>query len=154
VNLVEHFRQVFAYDDWANREVLNKLRECPNARSLQLFAHILSAERVWFERVQAQKQTFPVWPDFSLETCSAQAEEISTGWKQYLALANDSTLQFALTYKNSIGETWTSNVGDILTHVILHSAYHRGQIAADMRASGHTPAHTDFIHGIRQGLVE
>jgi len=41
-----------------------------------------------------------------------------------------------------------------LTHVIMHSAYHRGQIALEMRAAGMEPAHTDFIHAVRQGLVE
>jgi uncharacterized damage-inducible protein DinB len=29
--------------------------------------------------------------------------------------------------------------------------YHRGQIAADMRASGVEPVYTDFIHAVRQG---
>ena len=42
----------------------------------------------------------------------------------------------------------------MLTHVVMHSAYHRGQIASHMRESGLTPAYTDFIHGIRQGLVK
>jgi len=38
--------------------------------------------------------------------------------------------------------------------VITHSTYHRGQIAADLRAAGVQPAYTDFIHGVRQGLIE
>jgi uncharacterized damage-inducible protein DinB len=42
----------------------------------------------------------------------------------------------------------------VLTHVVMHSAYHRGQIATHMRASGQTPAYTDFIHGVRQGLIK
>jgi uncharacterized damage-inducible protein DinB len=36
----------------------------------------------------------------------------------------------------------------------LHSAYHRGQIAFQMRQTGHAPAYTDFIHGVRQGHVK
>jgi uncharacterized damage-inducible protein DinB len=44
-------------------------------------------------------------------------------------------------------------VDDVLTHVILHSAYHRGQIASAVRAGGETPAYTDLIHAVRQGLV-
>ena len=43
---------------------------------------------------------------------------------------------------------------DILAHVVLHSAYHRGQIAAAVRAGGGEPAYTDMIHAVRQGLVE
>jgi uncharacterized damage-inducible protein DinB len=40
-----------------------------------------------------------------------------------------------------------------LIHVLFHSAYHRGQIALQMRASGLTPAYTDFIHAVRQGSL-
>jgi uncharacterized damage-inducible protein DinB len=47
-----------------------------------------------------------------------------------------------------------SAVQDVLTHVVLHSAYHRGQIASLMRAGGAVPAYTDFIHAVRQGFVE
>ena len=57
-------------------------------------------------------------------------------------------------YKNSKGEAWTSSVLDVLTHVVMHSAYHRGQIASVMRAGGGTPAYTDFIHAARQRLIE
>ena len=40
-----------------------------------------------------------------------------------------------------------------LLHVVMHGAYHRGQIAAAIRAAGGEPAYTDFIHCIRQGFV-
>jgi uncharacterized damage-inducible protein DinB len=63
-------------------------------------------------------------------------------------------LEQSIGYKNSKSEPWTSLVRDILTHVFMHSAYHRGQIAADMRQAGQVPAYTDFIHGVRQGLVK
>jgi len=45
-------------------------------------------------------------------------------------------------------------VQDILTHVLLHSAYHRGQIASQVRSSGEQPPYTDFIHAARQSLIE
>jgi len=38
--------------------------------------------------------------------------------------------------------------------VLMHSAYHRGQVALEMRSAGLQPAYTDFIHGVRQGFVE
>ena len=68
--------------------------------------------------------------------------------------ANEAGLSHPVSYRNSKGENWTNRKDDILLHVIMHSAYHRGQIATDMRAAGFTPASTDFIHGVRQGLVE
>lgn len=116
--------------------------------------HKLSAERLWLERLGLQKQTYPVWPDFSLEQCKLEIEELPKLWQQYLASLKEDSLSRSLNYKNTKGESWTNQRQDILMHVILHSAYHRGQIAADMRAAGLRPAYTDFIHGVRQGLVE
>jgi uncharacterized damage-inducible protein DinB len=40
-------------------------------------------------------------------------------------------------------------VGDMLLHVALHGAYHRGQIALLVRAGGSTPSPTDYIAFIR-----
>lgn len=59
-----------------------------------------------------------------------------------------------VTYSNTKGQQWTSSVGDVLTHVVMHAAYHRAQIAAELRRAGHTPAYTDFVHATRQGFVK
>jgi uncharacterized damage-inducible protein DinB len=63
------------------------------------------------------------------------------------------SLEQQASYTNTKGEDWANTVGDILTHVLLHSAYHRGQVAAEVRAAGLTPALTDYIHAVRQGFV-
>ncbi len=156
MDLVEHLQRLFVYDDWANREVLAVLQQAEPvpARSFKLVSHVLSAERLWLERLQQQKQTHPVWPDFTLQECETEAAELPGLWKSYLDAAREAGLSRLVNYKNSKGEAWTNRKDDILLHVIMHSAYHRGQIATDMRAAGFTPAYTDFIHGVRQGLVE
>lgn len=153
VNVAEHLRRQFVYDAWANREVLNAIRvaDGENKRSLQLMAHILAAERLWLERLKQQSQSVPVWPEPDLCECESQCEQMESLWLEYLNGVTD--LAQVIFYKNSKGEAWTSNIGDVLTHVIMHSAYHRGQIASHMRESGQSPAYTDFIHSVRQGLV-
>lgn len=156
MDTIAHFKRLFAYDDWANREVLNALKsaDVPPARSIKLLAHIFGAERIWFDRMQSAPQSVPVWPEFTLQQCEAQARELPKLWKQFLASMSEADFARTFDYKNSKGERWTSRPDDVLMHVIMHSAYHRGQIAADMRAAGITPAYTDYIHGVRQGLVE
>jgi uncharacterized damage-inducible protein DinB len=156
MDLLDHLRRQFAYDDWANREVLAALRASahPAARPRQLLAHILSAERLWLERILEQPQSLPVWPDFSLEHCQAQLADLARLWREFLVQLSDAGLSEKITYRNSKGEPWTSTVEDILTHVVLHSAYHRGQIASQVRAGGDQPAYTDYIHAVRQGLLE
>ncbi len=156
MTLVDYLRRQFAYNAWANEEVLKTIRSAgaEDSRCLQLMSHILAAERVWIERLKQVPQSVPVWPEPDLVKCEAEASAIAQLWSDYLTGMRDGDLSRAESYKNSKGETWTSTVGDVLTHVVMHSAYHRGQIASHMRASGKTPAYTDFIHAIRQGFVK
>jgi uncharacterized damage-inducible protein DinB len=153
---ISHLKRLFTYDKWANREVLASLRklEKPPTRSVQLLAHIFSAQRLWLERIEARPQSLPVWPNFSLVQCEEEAADVSKWLENYLNGKDHASLSKEIRYTNSKGESFTSEVHDILMHVIMHSVYHRGQIAADMRASGFEPAYTDFIHCIRQRFVE
>ena len=83
MGLLDHLRRQFAYDDWANREVLALLRAggITTGRSVQLMAHIFSAERLWLERLKHQPQSLLVWPEFSLDQCEVQAAELDRLWR-------------------------------------------------------------------------
>ncbi|HEV2469951.1 MAG TPA: DinB family protein [Candidatus Sulfotelmatobacter sp.] len=154
MNLHEYLRRQFAYDAWANREVLGKIRSLDreDARSLQLMLHICAAERLWMDRLKQLPQSVAVWPKFDLAWCESEVAKLESDWPKYLD--DTSELSEAISYKNSKGENFSNAIVDVLTHVTMHSAYHRGQIASHMREMGETPAYTDFIHGIRQGLVK
>ncbi|MFZ1051240.1 MAG: DinB family protein [Candidatus Sulfotelmatobacter sp.] len=156
MDLLEHLRRQFAYDAWANGEVLAVIKASGSGSplALKLLAHILSAERLWLERIMQQPQSLSVWPECDLDQCEAQVAELVQLWREYFGQLSSSVLSKKITYKNSKGESWSSTVQDVLTHVLLHSAYHRGQIASLMRAGGYAPAYTDFIHAVRQGLIE
>lgn len=156
MEILEHVRRQFVYEEWANREVLSAMRANlkANARPRQLMAHILSAQRLWLERLKQQPQSLPVWPESSVEECESQATELGRQWREYFETFLPSHLSDTISYKNSKGEPWTDTVQDILTHALMHSAYHRGQIASQMRGNGQTPASTDFIHAVRQGLID
>jgi uncharacterized damage-inducible protein DinB len=157
VNLADYLRREFAYDEWANREALAAIRGAGDSvvkQPLQLMAHIFAAELLWLERLKQQPQTLPVWPEPDLKQCEELAENMGRLWLQYLDLITAGDVAQSVSYKNTKGEAFTSTIVDILTHVVMHSAYHRGQVASHMRANGLTPASTDFIHAVRQGLVE
>ena len=155
MDLQRHYEKLVNYDEWANLEVIAFLRKAsaPPDRSVKWIAHIIAAEQLWLARILQRESPLPVWPELSIDRCEQQVRELAQSWKDYLA-AGSNLLEQTVSYKNSKGEPWTSAVQDILTHVFMHSAYHRGQIAADMRQSGQTPAYTDFIHSVRRGLVE
>jgi uncharacterized damage-inducible protein DinB len=152
--VIRDLSRLLRYDIWANGETLDSLRqEPPPARSLKWMGHIVGAEYLWLARLREEPAPLPVWPDLGVEQCAARLGELSGMWHGYLADAGANRVAQRVTYTNSKGEEWTSAVEDILTHVTIHSAYHRGQIASDLRAAGQAPAYTDFIHAVRLGLI-
>jgi len=147
--------RLFRYDHWANREALGSVRAIPSppARSLKLIGHIVGAEALWHARLTGREAPLPVWPDLSTGQVETWLGDLEGLWRKYLEHAVPARLDGRVAYVNSRGEAFTSTVEDVLTHVVVHSAYHRGQIAADVRAAGHQPAYTDFIHAVRTGRI-
>jgi uncharacterized damage-inducible protein DinB len=150
---MQHLHKLLRYDVWANRETLGSLEQSAPPRSLMWLAHIVGAEYLWLARLRRYDETISVWPELDVEACGERLDQLSQLWPEYLDDMHESFTE-RVAYTNSRGEAWTNTVEEILTHVVIHSAYHRGQIASDVRASGGTPAYTDYIHAVRQGLIE
>ena len=147
-------KRLFDYDRWANHEALGSLRASPPPpRGLKLMAHIVAAEGLWHARLTGEHPALPVWPDLSHAQCEMWLGDLERLWKPFLERAVPARLGERVTYANSKGDTFSSTVEDVLMHVVMHSAYHRGQIAGDVRAAGGQPAYTDFIHATRTGHI-
>jgi uncharacterized damage-inducible protein DinB len=152
--MIGHLSRLLRYDAWANQETLQSLRQgTAPARSLRWMGHIIGAEYLWLARLNRSPAPMPVWPDLSVQDCELRIRELSRRILDVIPSTVDS-LSRKVSYTNSKGEAWTSTLEDILTHVVIHSAYHRGQIASDLRTAGQKPAYTDYIHAVRQGLIE
>ena len=152
---IERFRREFAYDAWANREVLRALESAapPPPSCVRWLAHVVGTEFLWLARIRNEKSAHPVWPEFTLREIEAKIGENRALWKSYVDELDERELSRDFGYKNSKGEPWNSRVEDVLTHVLLHGSYHRGQIASALRAAGVDPPLTDFIHAVRSGHV-
>jgi uncharacterized damage-inducible protein DinB len=91
MDAIAHYTRLFAYDAWANHEVLANLRaaQTPPPRVLKYVAHILAAERLWLERLEQREEKPPVWPEFTLDQCQQQTGELARLWKNYLAALSE-----------------------------------------------------------------
>jgi uncharacterized damage-inducible protein DinB len=155
--MLNHLHKQFAYNNWANNEAFASLDRMSPAppRAVPFLAHILAAERLWLMRLQrVPTDGFDVWPRWNIEQCEREMPELTGLWDRYLQRLTPDTLKEIVPYRNSKGEEWRNSVLDVLTHVIIHSGYHRGQIAAEVRRFGGEPAYTDYIHALRQSLIE
>jgi uncharacterized damage-inducible protein DinB len=146
-------QKLLRYDNWANRETLNSLGRNAPPKSLKWMAHIVGAELLWLARLRNEPPVMAVWPDLDLNGCSDGLDEASRQWSAYLRSGGVHPYD-NVSYRNSKGETWTNTVEDVLIHVTIHSAYHRGQIAADVRSAGSEPAYTDYVHAARRKMFE
>lgn len=145
--MTSRLAQLFAHLRWADRRTLEGLRSLPNRdeRAHRWYAHILGSEHTWLSRIEGRPPRLPVWPEISLEDCEALAAENHAAFDALARSLDDAALDRVVRYTTGTGDTYESQLGDILLHVALHGQYHRGQVAAAVREGGGTPVATDYI---------
>jgi uncharacterized damage-inducible protein DinB len=149
---LDSFRQLFEYDYWANQEALRSISTLNAApeRILKIAGHIVGAQRLWLGRLEAPGSAAPApWPVMRLEEANAAVNEMHERWKSFLGNLAPERLDEDLVHRNSKGTEFRAPVRDVLMQLVVHGAYHRGQIAAVVRQSGGTPPSTDYITYVR-----
>lgn len=151
---MKQIARLLAHMEWANQRVLDVLKQLPEIpdQPRVLFAHLLIAERMWMLRLRNEDTSgVEVWPDYSLAELDQLANANQAGYRMFLEKIDEAGgLDEPVSYRTTTGEDHTTKVRDILTHVALHGAYHRGQISALLRNAGHEPMTTDFVEFVRQ----
>jgi uncharacterized damage-inducible protein DinB len=149
--MLDYLTKLFDHLAWADARVLEGLRSAPgtDSRALEIYAHILGAEHVWLTRIEERPASEAVWPQLTLERCEALAARNVDGFRSLLATLSPQDAQREVSYRNSAGQAFHTSLEDILLHVAMHGAYHRGQVALLVRASGGIPVPSDYIAFVR-----
>lgn len=146
-------REMFDYDYWANCEALASLNTVGGdaERPRKYFSHVLGAQRIWLARFESpEPPSAEPWPALSVDECRAAIEEVHRHCIALLSKLTPEKLDENLKYRNLKGVEFQTPIRDVLMHLIMHSAYHRGQVAAAVREAGGKPAATDFTVYIRK----
>jgi uncharacterized damage-inducible protein DinB len=145
-DMISHLTPLFEHMAWADARVLASLRDAPDSeRALTLYSHVLGAEHVWLSRMAGQEARLAVWPALTLAEAEDVAEGNAAGYRALLSELGPAELDREVTYRNSAGREFRSRLVDILLHVAMHGAYHRGQVALLVRDGAGEPAATDYI---------
>lgn len=143
------FGPLFDHLFWADARALETLQSASGdePRARELLAHVVGAEAVWLARIERRDPDLPVWPALTLDEIGAAAHRVRSGYVALLTRIerDPSELTRMVHYRNSAGLEFDNSVADILRHVALHGAYHRGQIALLARLGGIAPQPTDYI---------
>jgi len=151
MNTIEHLRELFIYNDWANRRIITALKTAPSANAQKILAHILITEKEYFERLYGKDSTgFDFWQELSLDECGKLAQQTAENYEKLLRTFADEGLGQIAKYKTSEGIAHQNTFREILTHILFHSMNHRGQVNTAIRADGFAPPSTDYIIYLRE----
>lgn len=151
MNTVEHLRELFIYNDWANRRIVAALKANKSEKSQRILAHLLVTEREYFERLYGKDSTgFDFWQNLSVEDCGRLARDNAESYERILKLFDDEGLGQIAKYKTSEGAAHENSFRELLTHVLFHSSIHRGNIILKMREENYAPPAIDYIIYLRE----
>ncbi len=147
------------YNIWANTKFIDILKSMDESdldheqvssfSSLRkTFYHIWDAQSIWYMRLSGE--SLAGFPSKDFKGTTEEALELfhqsSVALSDYIKTISDESLNQSLDYKNLKGEPFTSDLHDILHHVLNHSTFHRGQLVTMLRNVGITTIpSTDFI---------
>ena len=77
-------------------------------------------------------------------------EQNHKNWIIFLNNLEDEELENSITYSNTNGQSFQSILKDILTHLINHGSYHRGQIIQLLKEERKKLPYTDYIVWVRE----
>jgi uncharacterized damage-inducible protein DinB len=151
MNTVDHLRELFRYNDWANRRLTVSLKENKSERCRSILAHLLTTEEEYFARLHGKDSTgFDFWPELSIDECGELARATAEKYEKLLRRFHEEGLDLGIRYRNSKGQTFENDFREMLTHVIIHSSIHRGNIILRMRDEGLEPPKIDYMIYLRE----
>ena len=138
------FRELLEYCKEADQRLIEvfKNSKTNSPKALTLFSHVLNAQHIWASRILKRAQVFPFTHVHLLNDFDNVCEQ---NFQLFLEVLDKVSLEEKISYTNSTGNNYTSDVKDILFHVVNHSTHHRGQIMMLFRDRGIEPPVTDYI---------
>jgi len=146
------------YNHWANLQIADAATELDSKQFFKVlissfpsvhktFIHIIWAEELWLERWQGRPFIPALDPrDFpTLERIKKKFESLYQDQIRYLKNLNPDSENQNVSYINFQGKRWEYTLRQMVQHLIIHSAYHRGQLVTLFRQLGINPPNTDYL---------
>jgi uncharacterized damage-inducible protein DinB len=155
---IEDLTELYAYNGWANERVRHSIQDLDpevfkrdlgaSFGSLQgTVAHLVSAQWNWLRRWKGQSAGRPL-PSEAFESpaeANRRWEEVDRALAGFVDGLDAAGLQQSIALTTPQGSSYSSRLWRAMLHVVNHSSYHRGQIAAMLRQVGATPQGTDLM---------
>jgi uncharacterized damage-inducible protein DinB len=155
---LKDLQELYAYNAWANEQVIQSITGISSEvfeqdlksshRSIRgTVAHIASAEWIWLRRWKGSspRQLLSEGEFTTVGKAVARWKEIEIELADFTRQLKESDLERVFSYTTTEGKEFSNILWQAMQHLVNHSSYHRGQIAALLRQTGQTPQSTDLI---------
>ena len=141
----EFFKELLEYSHHFNQKLAVAFienQDKTSEKSIKVFSHVLNAHQVWNNRIDSQQPQFEIWGMHSIQNFKSIDR---SNYEHSVRIIDTFDLNDRIDFTNAKGMNFKNCIRDVLFHVINHSTYHRGQIAADFRQNGIEPLLTEYI---------
>jgi uncharacterized damage-inducible protein DinB len=145
MSFLTHLVALRHHGEWADRRLLDAVRPAHAPLAVRELAHIRGTQELWLSRIEQRAPTVPVWPDISVEELAATGATVDAAWRAFFDRLLERSLNRAISYKSIAGDPFTTPLGEILLHTMMHGQYHRGKANAALRAATGSPVSVDYI---------
>lgn len=156
-------QRLLKFNEWANDRVFDAVALLtPEQLTKDLGAsfpsvaltagHMVAGEWIWLQRwLGISNSKFPDWATSTdIADLRRRLLEVQTERAAFIAGLTDADILVPRPYKLMSGLEDEQPLDVMVTHVVNHATYHRGQIAAFFRQLGLKPIGTDFITFARE----
>ncbi|MBC8984208.1 DinB family protein [Pedobacter sp. N36a] len=128
----DYFFNLLAFDYWTNVRLMESMQAAVDIpqRAKDLFNHLIATTRVWRSRMVGEMQDVEVWEKFEEQHWPELLDHNYQLMTSFLEQLQEEDLQRKIRYYNTKGVAYETVISDILTHLIVHSGYHQGQIVS------------------------
>jgi uncharacterized damage-inducible protein DinB len=159
----EEMQQLFDYNAWANRRVLEAAEKLSVEQFVQriessfpsvrdTLAHIYGAEWIWLERFQGRSPSaLPASAEFTdISLLQQQWLEHEARLLSFVRGLTQADLDREIEYKTLKFGVYQNPLWQSMLHMVNHGTYHRGQVTTMLRQLGAQPILTDLMHFYRE----
>ncbi len=145
----EYLIQTFKFNDWANKKIIEKMKEMPEPQeAVRLVSHLINSQNKWMARIlDDPKQTEMTWfdPLYHYDELEEKWNASLAGWLNYLDNNSEEEIHREVRYIGFDGGLFGALPKDMALQLNYHSIHHRAQICTMIRKQGLEPPFIEYI---------
>lgn len=141
------FHNLLEYNKTCNSDIIKIIidNKIENTKINKLISHILNVQDIWISRLEKRIARFNVWELHQNNLLDEINTQLHIESQYFINSLSEMDFEGIIRFMNNKGEGYNTEIKNGLTHLILHSNHHRGQIATILRQLDIEPPSLGYV---------